>query len=229
MKKSYKTDSLPHPIIYIGAFALIMGIVIHFILTMLNVVPFNPVSRRLQPVLQLHSSLLFAQDWHLFAPTPIKENQILYMQVKMKSSNSEDVITSEWIDITTPLVYGNQSNFFSPFNRMARIPQGIIQHVFHSDEVSESYLNLHKNGELSEEISKNMSAIQQAGLANLYRYTSSYAKYLYPSGNIIEVHPKLVIEEVVPFSKRYDKNVTKKLSYLDFEWKPFDPNVISIY
>lgn len=46
----------------------------------------------------------FAQNWSFFAPNPIDRNRILVCRGRYVEPNSDKILTSQWVDVTDPLI-----------------------------------------------------------------------------------------------------------------------------
>src|SRR5262245_53866178 len=56
---------------------LVMVLSFHFGMTMVYLMPLNPIVLRAAPVVDGYMVPWFVQDWHLFAPNPINETHML--------------------------------------------------------------------------------------------------------------------------------------------------------
>src|SRR4030067_657750 len=79
--------------------------------TTLYLAPPNPVTAQLLPVIRAIQNPLFAQNWHLFAPDPVKSDFVLTVRCRTKDE------VSAWQDITAPLLARHQSARTSPLAR----------------------------------------------------------------------------------------------------------------
>ncbi|MGP3740098.1 DUF5819 family protein [Bacillus sp. 4A_MP2] len=95
---------------------------IHNILIIISSGPTNPLSAKYSNIAKTYTSSIFSQNWHLFAPDPIRNNVNLYIQV---SNNPNNTDSSEWLNISTPLNEAGKK-MFSPFNRTSRLVSGIF-------------------------------------------------------------------------------------------------------
>src|SRR5262245_59862813 len=75
---------------------------IHFVLTLLYLLPLNPTTLRLAPVVAGYMAPFFVQDWRLFAPDQISETRILQVACRLRLAPGSTVETA-WMDISTPL------------------------------------------------------------------------------------------------------------------------------
>lgn len=89
--------------------------------TVLYLTPPNPVKAQWLPVVFRLAHPLFAQNWHLFAPNPIRTNYVLSVRCRTQT------VTSPWIDATQPLLARHHRNRTSPMSRILRVQQNAIR------------------------------------------------------------------------------------------------------
>ncbi len=88
--------------------------------TFLYLTPPNPVKARLLPVIYGIQHPLFTQNWHLFAPSPIRTNFVLTVRCRVGRA------ISSWHDVTTPLLTRHHLTRTSPMGRVLRVQQNAI-------------------------------------------------------------------------------------------------------
>ncbi|ARW08906.1 DUF5819 family protein [Bacillus atrophaeus] len=181
---------------------LLSGVLIfHFMIVILNVMPMNPISNKYKKEISEYMEPLFVQNWHLFAPDPVSHNESIQVKVGFEGESKSD-----WIDITTPMIEEMHKNYFSPLNRMARISTGIISELTSEDELVIDYRKKLEESEREEEKIKKLDKQRdekfQQNEAILYRFGSSYAKYLFPDKRIVNIELRILRQENTPFSKR---------------------------
>lgn len=102
----------------------------HFGLTVLYVMPLNPVKVELQPYLAATIGTFFPQNWSLFAPNPIESDYALLVHCLGPSQAAGGVLPVEgWRDLSSPLWHRFQSNRLSAYDRLAR-PHGSAMRTF---------------------------------------------------------------------------------------------------
>jgi len=93
---------------------------IYFTATFLYLTPPNPVkARHLATILRIEHPL-FSQNWHLFAPNPVRSNLILAGRCRVGDQ------TTPWKDLTTPLVAGHHRSRLSPMGKLVRPTQDAL-------------------------------------------------------------------------------------------------------
>lgn len=181
---------------------LTLALTIHFLIILISVIPYNPVSYKMNTIVTTYVNPLFTQVWTLFAPDPIDSNDAL--QIKLESN---DGTITEWIDVTNPLIEKMHTNYVSPFNRMGRITQSISHQMLTEDSLAfdlrKSLQEKKKNGVKSlETLDKEHKKQYEQYEVYLLRYGSAYAKYLFPNEDFKTIEMRILKQGSVPFSKR---------------------------
>ena len=108
-------------VVRVGALVWLVG---HFSLTTLYVMPDNPLSESLQPLLRATIGRYFEQNWALFAPNPRESNLALLAR---PLTSAEVAALPEtgwpgegWYDLSTPMWERFQYNRFTPDERLTR-------------------------------------------------------------------------------------------------------------
>lgn len=96
----------------------------HFTLTLLYVLPLNPLKLAWQPFLNTTIGTYFPQNWNLFAPDPISADFALVVRPlssdELKVAEAKGLPSNGWYDLTSPLWAKNQNNRFSAYERLSR-------------------------------------------------------------------------------------------------------------
>ncbi|WP_255404712.1 DUF5819 family protein [Thermoactinomyces sp. DSM 45892] len=188
--------------------------------------PKNPISNEISPIVNTYVSPLFTQNWHLFSPNPLMRNDVVYMQLKFKDSSTP----SDWFDITTPMLKANYKNYFSPMNRIVRIPLTAATTMNGMNDEELKFVSKldkkHMTKEQSlmlEDIEKRAKESRERMKSLLYRFAFATAEKYFSDKQIDSVRVRIVHEQAVPFSKRLDKNFKKERTHEDLEWMKFEP------
>ncbi|BFT75470.1 DUF5819 family protein [Paenibacillus sp. P36] len=203
----------------------------HFSMILLHVCPVNPISTRYKIVTDSYTQLFFAQNWHLFAPDPISTNYYVYMDVRYYGESlKKDEKEINWIDITTPMIDVNNKSFFTPYNRLLRINNGLVSQL-QLNLVSDLTMkvvkkNLAENTE--EKVNQSLMESHENAKDGLYRYAYSYAKTLFPNQKIEAIKLLVCIKETIPFSKRNDTNFQKDENRIILDWRDNLEDVIAL-
>lgn len=110
--------------------ATLVGLGVHFGLTVLYVMPVNPLKLELQPYLAATIGTFFPQNWSLFAPNPIESDYALLVHCLGPGEAADGALPVEgWRDLSSPLWHRFQSNRLSAYDRLAR-PHGAAIRTF---------------------------------------------------------------------------------------------------
>jgi hypothetical protein len=103
---------------------LLLWLVGHFSLTALYVMPDNPLSESLQPLLRATIGRYFEQNWALFAPNPRESNLALLARPltpdEVAALPATGWPSDGWYDLSTPMWERFQYNRFTPDERLTR-------------------------------------------------------------------------------------------------------------
>jgi hypothetical protein len=105
--------------IFLGC--LVLAAAVYAANTVLYLTPPNPVKARWLPVITLLAHPLFAQNWHLFAPNPIRTNHVLSVRCRTRGGSTG------WLDLTQPLLNRHHRSRTSPMSRMLRVQQNAMR------------------------------------------------------------------------------------------------------
>src|SRR3712207_5577325 len=99
----------------------LLGLVLlcHFGMTLAFLMPLNPTKVRIQHHVGAYMQPFFVQDWHLFAPDPVKDTRVLTVACQLRQPDGTYRVT-DWADVSTPLRQARQRNRFSPADRLDR-------------------------------------------------------------------------------------------------------------
>ncbi|WAA08797.1 DUF5819 family protein [Fervidibacillus albus] len=199
---------------------LFLFTVFHFSIILISTGPLNPVSLKIKNFTDSYKTPLLYQSWNLFAPDPVSHTDSI--AIKLKTVNGEE---SDWFDVGKPLLDSNRENSFSPFNRAARLPTGLIQNLYEQDEILKKYTEkVKEEGNLTNHIidEETLNKINNNHLDILYRFSFSMASLVERSELIEQVKVRLVNELPIPFSKRKDKSYEPETMFIEFDWRDYE-------
>ena len=111
-----------------NTFVRVLGVVAivapagYFVLAFLYLAPPNPVKLAHLHTINALINPLFSQNWHLFAPNPIRRNYVLTTRCELRRAG-----VTKWHDLTQPMVVQLQRNRNSPAIRLLRLQQNAIR------------------------------------------------------------------------------------------------------
>lgn len=195
----------------LGVTAITASLVLafHFGMTALYNVPLNPVKQKFDGLNRAYMDPYFSQDWHLFAPDPIVENQGVLVRAEVRVGGGSERLT-KWLDITTPdylILYGQH---FWP-SRMARVSAGALQQVeqWRDPTLQKTPKNPPPT---KEELAKRAEALR------LMQAVASAAAKRRWGATVTRVQVRIVHNEFPRFSRRSVRDVKGKVTYYDLDW-----------
>jgi len=210
----------------LSSVALICGffLVSHFLITFFYLTPLNPVKARIWDPIQVWAKDLFAQNWSLFAPTPIHHDSALL--VRFRTSDGRE---SEWYNISHAMINGLHRQPFGPYVRLVRIHLtgtryyqgfGTPEQELLRDKVCDKV----PDDELCQRQDPATVKLHEMGRTVLQRYASAVAhEYSEQVGlPVTEVQFRILRATVRPFSQKDDPNWEPEVSSMDSEWLPYE-------
>ncbi|AKF84802.1 hypothetical protein MFUL124B02_04640 [Myxococcus fulvus 124B02] len=111
--------------------ATLVGLVLHFALTLLYVFPLNPVKMELGFLANLTIGTYFPQNWSLFAPTPVQSTQVLLVRClsaeEVPRDSSRPLPTEGWEDVSSAHFRQAQRHRLSAYERLVRPLQNSLR------------------------------------------------------------------------------------------------------
>jgi len=124
--------------------AALLWLVTHFTLTVAYVMPINPIKIRHMRLLDMTIGTYFQQNWSLFAPNPLSNDQALIARClsaeEGAAAGEGRLPVNGWHDLSTPFWARFQQNRFSAYDRLVR-PQSnaIREYMAGGPELEEWY------------------------------------------------------------------------------------------
>lgn len=115
----------------VKAWALVW-LVVHMGLTVLFVMPMNPLTNELQPILDATIGTYFYQNWSLFAPNPVSDNHALLIR-PLTGDEPEavqaggELADANWFNVSDPLWSRFQRNRLSAYDRLSRTQSSAVR------------------------------------------------------------------------------------------------------
>lgn len=89
----------------VSTVVLAVALAAHFTVVLLSLLPEGPAHSRVERVARWYTDPLFNQDWRLFAPNPVRDDQGTLLRVRYPDGS-----VSRWVDPLSPLIAKNHSN-----------------------------------------------------------------------------------------------------------------------
>jgi hypothetical protein len=207
-----------------GLLALVLSL--HFGLTLIYLLPLNPITLRLAPLLDGYMTPLFTQDWRLFAPNPIDETRVLLLACRLRAAQGTTVETA-WVDISTPLWAAQARQRFSPAAWLSRPQTLAIERYFNE---SEPMTLIQRQQQTPDppmpHVADALQTAQQARrvLAThvLARLGAAYCDRWYGAGRTVATRMRLAVLRFPRFSRRQLPDSAGETRTYTFDWMPYE-------
>lgn len=221
----------------------------YVLVTLLIVLPANPVSTALSGVTKA-ASPYFAQKWNIFAPDIAKTNPQLRVQAQWRDGNGQ-LVRSDWINVTEiefgsvvgspvpsriqKLSWNALSDYLTRFRALEDDQRAIVQDTF-IEETDDGFQAIP-----SDELVQKIAIIgdSRAAVINLLRYDymlKEYATYFATAefGEDIErVRWEIVRGRPNDFERRFDDTRQYEPTLIQFGWRQADdimqPDVLATF
>lgn len=189
--------------------------------TVLFLAPPNPLTLQMLPVIRGLHGPFFAQNWHLFAPNPIRTNFVLTVRCRVG-----DEVTA-WHDPFTPVLARHHLNRFSPMGKIIRMPQGAIYLFLGRSSDEWRLLICRRAPEVPACRAGDRARAQQRafGRTILDRLGSAACDDLVGYGRASHVQARILIHEPPPWSKRDLPGEVGSTKYLQLPWAGYQTRV----
>jgi hypothetical protein len=201
----------------------------HFALVALSLMPPNPLRHQFQFEIQRYLTPWFTQNWNLFAPNPVNGNFSLLVQYRYETAS--ELHTSQWIDVTTPILDLKHRSFWSPAPRIAKFLMGAMQNVNEDSRSIAEHIaeteDLKTDPEAASEFLRE-AITRSRGHAAFVQYSSFVFRAMESGGDLpppsSEIEVRYLIQEALfpRFSRRH-------LDYFDLENYEFRQHVSHYY
>lgn len=199
------------------SFSLLI-LLLHLALTFFYSMPINPIKIGLNPLLNMTIGTFFPQNWSLFAPSPVTSNNYLCI---LPLKNYEDInsprlkSSSDWINLTLPLLNNFHENRFSAYERISRVQLNSIRLYVGASPELYPWSRACNNGDTLACIVRREIIEENKELAkNFFLKIGSSFCNLYQNQGIKYFALKIISDDPTPWSERYSnlpKSFTSEL------------------
>jgi hypothetical protein len=205
---------------------LASALALHFALTLAYLTPLNPLKLAFHQSVSAYMQPFFVQNWHLFAPDPVRETHVLTVACRLRQPDGTLTETG-WVDVSSPFRRARQANRFTPADRMDR-PQASAMHTLVSRDETLLLLQKHRRDDepdpafdlLLEELGRGESRQREEALTLINRIASAHCDYLHGPGRTTDVRPRIVVLRFPRFSERHRPDADGQLTYHLLDWAP---------
>lgn len=202
-------------LLVVGAFA-----VLYLANTFLYLTPPNPVKLQFLPLINSLEHPYFSQNWHLFAPKPIKSNFVMVVRCSLL-----DGTVTSWHDPVTPLLATHHRNRLSPMGKVLRVPQNAIFAFLGRNPDEWRPLLCRQNPSLPMCQGKDpvTKMHRELGKFMLTRLASAACDELIGPGRTAAVQVRLLLHKPPPISQRHMPSEAGSTTYLTLPWTSYQP------
>ncbi|WP_426756326.1 DUF5819 family protein [Myxococcus sp. Y35] len=200
------------PLAYLGHAVRVLtlvGLVLHFALTLLYVFPLNPMKMELGVLANLTIGTYFPQNWSLFAPTPVQSTQALLVRClsaeEIPASSSSALPTDGWEDVSSAHFVQAQRHRLSAYERLVRPLQNSLRQYLHGGPDLYPFHDACRKGD-AEACQVRDTALQprREQAARMFRRIgSAFCREAYPGKALGAVALRFRERSAVPWSARH--------------------------
>lgn len=199
-------------------------------MTVLHVAPINPISLDLEPIVHSYTAPLFQQNWQLFAPNPVSQEQGILVRAIISDSGS--MTRTGYYDLTSPEIDAiHSTRLFPP--RRTRLETTIQQLLTYHDPLAErlririgelqtidpSTAENRFEGILAEQLPLTLGEEQTQRLAlQLLRGVATRAAISQWGDGVTHIQVRFVTNVFPPFSQRGSGEKIGRIFIEDSEW-----------
>jgi hypothetical protein len=205
---------------------LALALAVHFGMTIIYLMPPNPLKLRLLPTVARYMSPFFRQKWELFAPDPARDNRLLLISCRVQSDGGE-LRETPYYDITSPLLEQKYRERASAAERIERAEHAGLFMLFRPHDVLLD--KLHQQNDETEDYRRSLEDLDaderradEWGRRLIARAASAECDRIYGAGRTRQVRLRIVSIKTPPLSKRALPLESGESSYTDLDWAPYE-------
>lgn len=182
--------------------------------TFLYLTPPNPVKLHLLPVIYRLQHPFFAQNWHLFAPNPVRSDHVLAVRCRTVQG------VTTWYEPFTPLLYRHHRNRLTPVAKILRVPYNAMFLVLGRTTDEWVLLLCRRDQSLPSCRREDPTSLRQLELARslLVRIASRACDELGFAGRTIQVQVRILIYDPPPWSRRLASREAGTTRHVTLPW-----------
>lgn len=204
-------------VVWLVIVVLGLGAGVYLLNTLLYLAPPNPVKAQWYRLIVGLQHPLFEQNWHLFAPNPIRSNFVLTVRCRTAAG------VSPWQDATMPLLARLHRDRHSPAARLLRVQQNAIRNFLFGDP-SEWRMLACRRDRASAACGRESEAdhrIRDAGAYLLGRVASAACDRIVGRGRATAVQAGILIHQPPPWSRRHEPDAAGTTHMVPLPWAPY--------
>jgi hypothetical protein len=182
---------------------------IHICMTILYLLPVNPISKEYQQYVHKYMNTLFRQDWKLFSPEPALYSLKMFYTCQAKDLHSTE---THWKDPLINLVRSHQQNRLSFAGKRIYVYQGMYRQVLNKKSRIQNQLKC-ENDDLACAAKLKKKVIQSKEFIHINRFVSALCL---AEGENQPHRFKLIKTYPIPFSQRNNPRA-KPVNTIEFD------------
>jgi hypothetical protein len=184
--------------------------------TVLYLTPLNPVKAQWYRLVVGLQHPLFEQNWHLFAPNPVRSNFVLTVRCRTSTG------VSAWHDITMPLLARLHRDRHSPVGRLLRVQQNAIRNFLFGSpsEWRMQACRRDPDSDTCRRVSDGDRRAREAGAYLLGRTAAAACDRLVGPGRAIAIQAGILIHHPPPWSRRHEPDAGGTTRAVRLPWAP---------
>ncbi len=186
----------------------------YLVITVLYLAPPNPVAVLHMQTINTVMYPFFSQNWHLFAPSPIRTNFILTARCR-----EGDKVT-EWQDLSTPMLARHHRDRNSPMGRLLRTQTTAVHQVLgrSSDEWLPLICRRDRTLPVCRGEDQASRRARETALFIINRVASAACDQLIGVGRASAVQGRILVHQPPPWSQRHVPSVAGTTRYVQLPW-----------
>lgn len=204
-------------VFWVSVMGAAVGATLYVAITMLYLAPPNPIKARHLQKVNAVMYPFFQQNWHLFAPNPIRSNFVLTARCRVGDR------VSDWQDISTPLLARHHSNRNSPMGRLLRTPGAAVHQIL--GRSSDEWLPLICRRDPSSAACRGEDEVSSRVRENaqfiINRVASASCDRWVGIGHASAVQARILVHEPPPWSQRHLGAEAGTTRYVSLPWAEY--------
>ncbi len=204
-------------VVWVAILAAVVLVAGYLVNTVLYLAPPNPLSLRALPVVLALQQPWFSQNWHLFAPSPIRSNFLLTVRCRAGAQ------ITPWHAPATPWLAVHHRSRFTPMGKLLRLPMNAMLMVLGrtTDDWRQLLCRKAPDAAACRGADPSLQRQREIGLLVLRRLASAACDGLMGPGRVDAVQARILIHDPPPWSRRHLSADAGTTRYLLLPWMPY--------
>ncbi|MDR7417632.1 MAG: DUF5819 family protein [Armatimonadota bacterium] len=198
---------------------MLLGATVYVVNAFLYLTPPNPLKAAWLPLIVGLAHPLFAQNWHLFAPDPIRTNYVLLARCRTRAG------ITPWVDVTQSMLGRHHRARTSPMSRLLRVHLNAMRlaiGVSH-DEWRQYACKRDIRSAACRGKTETGSRRREIGTYLLQRTASTVCDQRVGLGTAEAVQTRILVHTPPPWSRRSEPPSAGVTRFVPMPWTPYVP------